>query len=42
MMALNYHWSPGTWDHLTLSRAARLIEAAQRLVRETTPRQPNG
>jgi hypothetical protein len=44
MMALNYHWPPGSWDHLKLARAERLIQAMQRLVREMrpTPRLPDG
>jgi hypothetical protein len=34
MMALNFHWPPGSWDHLTLGRFARIIEAAARLAKE--------
>lgn len=37
LIALRYRWPPGSWDHLTIARAARLfgavseISAAERL-----------
>jgi len=27
LIALNYRWPPGSWDHLSIARISRLIEA---------------
>jgi hypothetical protein len=40
-MAFSYNWPPGSWDHVSLPRMARLFEGAQRYS-ERMRRPPDG